>query len=83
MKLLLTMTLTLSTMAFAASDKFEARKARRIEMLDKVIANLTKSKSCIQSAKDKEALKACGKDRKEMRQGLKAERMKRRAEKQQ
>jgi hypothetical protein len=83
MKLLLVITLTLSTMAFASADKFEARKAKRIEMLDKVIANLNKSKSCIQAAKDKEAIKACGKDRKQMREGLKAERVKRKSEKKQ
>lgn len=83
MKLFFILTLTFSTLAFASADKFEARKAKRIEMLDKVIANLTKSKTCIQAAKDKKALQECGKERKEMKQILQADRMKRKSEKKQ
>lgn len=77
MKLFLIMSLTLSSLTFAAGSKFEAQKAKRLKMLDNVIVNLNKSKSCIKAAKNKDALKLCGKDRKEMRSAMKAKRIER------
>lgn len=74
MKLFIITTLTLSTLAFASGDKFEIKKTRRLEMINKTIASLTKTKSCIQAAKDKAALKECGKERKVMRDAMKAKR---------
>lgn len=74
MKLTILLMLTLSSLSFASGDKFETRKAKRIKMLDSTIANLNKTKSCYQAASDMDGLKACGKERKAMREAIKAKR---------
>ena len=67
--------LVLSFSAYAKNGKrFEERKAKAVEQIGKRIAVLETAKSCISSAADREALKACRKAQKSSMQALKAER---------
>lgn len=68
---------SLSNVAFAkkgTGKRFEERKAKAVEHIGKRIAVLEKAKSCISSAADRAALKACRATQKSSMQALKAER---------
>lgn len=80
MKLVFALTLCLGTLTAIAQEKkgagnFEERKAKLSAHLDERIASLQKAKSCVSSAKDNEALKACREEMheagKEMRHQMK------------
>ena len=85
--------LILSASAFHASaqdqseqikrKRFETRKAKALETADKRMANIQSLKSCIQSANDKNGLKACRKSFKEANKKFKAERKAMRQQKRQ
>lgn len=79
-KLLIGLTI-LSTVAIAhnhdeemSAEKFAKFKERALENIDKRIAQMQSTRSCISSASDKEALKECRKDMKENRQEWKEKR---------
>ncbi len=77
--------LSLSSLSFAKHHEekgknFEAKKAKAIEVTDKRIQGLQKLKSCLSSASNKDALKACRKNHKSMVKEHRHEMKKRRAE---
>jgi hypothetical protein len=76
MKLLLSLFLVLSSLAWAEDDKtkFEERKKNMLEGLDKRISLLQKEKSCISSAADVATVKSCIQTSKEEHEKLKRER---------
>jgi gas vesicle protein len=83
MKVLLTVLLVCSSLAFAdhhegKGENFEKVKAMVSSNIDERISNLQTFKSCVSSAADREALKACRKAHKEsmkkMKESNKAER---------
>lgn len=76
MKFIIITALTLSSLTIASGDKFETRKAKRLESITKAITNLSKTKSCLESAKDKQSLRACGKNRKIMKNKIRTKQMK-------
>lgn len=75
MKLVLALILCLGTLTAIAEEKkgagnFEERKAKLSAHLDERIAALQKAKSCLSSAKDDEALKACKEEMREARKEM-------------
>lgn len=75
MKWILILLVGLSFSAQAKSGKrFEERKAKAVEHISKRIGVLETAKSCISSASDKAALKACRATQKASMQALKSER---------
>lgn len=77
MKWILSLLVVLSFSAYAQKGNgkgFEERKAKAVEHISKRIAVLETAKSCISSAADKAALKACRATQKSSMQALKAER---------
>lgn len=69
--------LSFSTVAFAkkgSGKRFQERKAKMIEHIGKRINVLNTAKSCISSAADRDAMKACRKSQKASMQALKEER---------
>ena len=94
-KFLILTVLSFSTISFANEmdkGKFEARKAKTIEMADKSITSLQTLKTCVKSATERESLKKCQeahrtkmmsqmKERKEMRMKMKEMRKERKEKK--
>jgi hypothetical protein len=71
MKMLTLFAMLFSVTAFAAKgENFEENKAKAIARLDQRISMLQEAKTCISSAADKDALKACHKKHKESRQAF-------------
>lgn len=87
MKWLLVSVLMFSFSAFADhhEEKLEEVKSKLISHLDQRITHLQATKSCVSSANDKDALKACKKKMKEggkeMREAWKKKREERKAQK--
>ena len=52
---------------------FEEHKTMMTQKIDKKIANLNEAKTCVQGAKDKEALKACHEKMREQKKEMKKE----------
>lgn len=86
MKCILSLLVVLSFSAYAQKGNgkgFEERKAKAVEHISKRIAVLETAKSCISSAADREALKACRKAQKSSMDALKSERKQWRSERKQ
>lgn len=83
MKFLMTLTVLLSLNAFAqepvadGADKgnFADNKAKAIEHIEKKIAMMNEMKSCVSSATDQAALKACREKMHEQHKGMRMEHM--------
>lgn len=73
---LLVLGILVSSAAFAADEEnFAKRKEEMLANMSERIQKMEEMKTCVNSAADKEALKACHKGMKEWREGEKGERM--------
>jgi hypothetical protein len=78
MKILILSALLLSVVARAENEDFAKHKTEVMAHVEERMQKLQELKSCVNSAADKEAMKACHKDMKEWRQGEREERMEKR-----
>lgn len=61
MKLLILLTLTMSSLLYANDKSFEEKKQNLITRLNKKISKLQEAKDCAQNAIDEKALRLCKK----------------------
>jgi hypothetical protein len=80
-KLLIVAIICASTFAFAEGEKpnIDMRKAKTLEMISKRQANLETFKSCVTSAADKAAMKACREANKAANKAMRAARKSKRS----
>lgn len=61
MKLLIILTLAMSSLLYANDKSFDEKKQNLINRLNKKITKLQEAKDCVQKATDKESLRECKK----------------------